>query len=55
MTSEQQSQIREYLLSRNLPIDLLMEVQDHFMTQIAELQKQELTFEQAFKKTKLVA
>lgn len=52
MTSEQQTQIREYLLSRNLPIDLLMEVQDHFMTQIAELQKQELTFEQAFKKTK---
>lgn len=44
--------IRAYLLSKNLPIDLLVEVQDHFLSQIDELQKGNVSFEEAFKTVK---
>ena len=47
------SEIRNYLLSKKLPIDILMEVEDHFVAQINELQNHEqLDFNQAFEKTK---
>lgn len=46
-------EIRDYLLTRKLPIDILMEVQDYFVSQINDLQAHEqLDFEAAFQKTK---
>ena len=45
--------IRNYLLDKKLPIDILVEVYDHFVTQISELQKEEgLEFDKAFEKVK---
>lgn len=44
--------IRTYLLSKNLPIDLLVEVQDHLLSQIDELQKGNMNFVEAFKTVK---
>lgn len=53
LTENQLSAIREYLFSKKLPIDLLMEVQDHFIQQILDLQQSKnLNFEVAFQKTK---
>lgn len=34
MNEIQLTEIRNYLLTKKLPIDILMEVQDHFVTQI---------------------
>ena len=48
MNPSQHSEIRNYLLSKKLPIDVLMEVEDHFVAQINELQNHEqLDFNQA--------
>ena len=52
ITVQQQNEIRDYLLSKNLPIDLFLEVQDHFLSQIDELQKGNMSFEEAFKTVK---
>ncbi len=54
MLSETQlTEIRNYLLSKKLPIDILIEVNDHFISQISDLQREEnLSFEEAFEKTK---
>jgi len=54
MLSETQlSEIRNYLLSKKLPIDILIEVNDHFISQISDLQREEnLSYEDAFEKTK---
>ena len=54
MLSETQlTEIRNYLLSKKLPIDILIEVNDHFVSQISDLQREEnLGFEEAFEKTK---
>ncbi len=53
MTELQLTQIRNYLLEKKLPIDILMEVEDHFLLQISnEMDKEEMTFEEAFLKTK---
>ena len=53
-TDSQLSEIRNYLLSKKLPIDILIEVNDHFISQISDLQREEnLSFEEAFEKTKL--
>jgi len=53
MNSSQLTQIRTYLLDKQLPIDILVEVYDHFTTQISELQKEEgLNFEEAFDQVK---
>lgn len=38
MTSEQNNEIRNYLLAKKLPVNLMMEVGDHFVSQINELQ-----------------
>ena len=54
MTESQLSEIRNYLLSKKLPIDILIEVNDHFVSQINDLQREEnLSFEEAFEKTKV--
>ena len=53
MTKLQLTEIRNYLLSKKLPIDILIEVNDHFISQITDLQREEnLSFEEAFEKTK---
>lgn len=53
MTPSQHSEIRDYLLSKKLPIDVLMEVEDHFVSQINDLQRVETKdFETAFEKVK---
>lgn len=53
MNDSQLTQIRNYLLDNKLPIDILMEVQDHFVSQISDLERDEnLNFEEAFKKVK---
>ena len=50
---QQESEIRNYLLSKKLPIDILIEVNDHFISQISDLQREEnLSFEEAFLKVK---
>ena len=49
MTIEQKTEIRQYLLSKKLPVDLLMEVEDHFISQINEVQaEKKLSFDEAF-------
>ena len=54
MNESQLTEIRNYLLSKKLPIDILIEVNDHFVSQINDLQREEnLDFAEAFEKTKL--
>jgi len=54
MTSAEEKQIDEYLILNKLPLDILLEVRDHMISQVAELQLQEnLSFEKAFFKTKI--
>lgn len=49
MTKEQKNQVRNYLLEKKLPVDLMMEVEDHFVSQINELQmEKDLPFDEAF-------
>lgn len=49
MTKEQKTEVRDYLLAKKLPIDLMIEVEDHFLSQINELQiEKKLPFDDAF-------
>jgi hypothetical protein len=51
ITETQLTEIRNYLLAKKLPIDILIEVNDHFVSQILDLQREEnLGFEEAFEK-----
>lgn len=53
MTEAQLTQIRSYLLDKKLPIDILVEIYDHFITQISDLEKKEgLGFDENFEKVK---
>ena len=53
VNATQLDEIRNYLLLQKLPIDILMEVQDHIITQIEDIQKtQDLDFDTAFAKAK---
>lgn len=53
MNEIQLTEIRNYLLTKKLPIDILIEVQDYFVTQILDLQREEnLSFEDALKMVK---
>lgn len=53
MFSHQQEQaITDYLILHKLPLDILLEVKDHMISQISDIQADEnLTFEEAFHKT----
>ncbi len=54
LNKSQKSEIANYLLAKKLPIDIMLEVQDHFISQINSLEKEEnLNFEEAFEKVKL--
>ena len=50
ITPEQNKTITTYLQSKNLPIDLVLEIKDHMIEQIEN--KENLTFEEAFEKVK---
>ncbi|MFC6269312.1 hypothetical protein [Frigoriflavimonas asaccharolytica] len=53
MNDPQKSEITQYLLAKKLPIDILIEVQDHFISQILDLQKeQSYSFEKSFESVK---
>lgn len=51
ITPEQNKTITTYLLSKNLPIDLVLEIKDHMIEQIEN--KENITFEEAFEKVKI--
>lgn len=52
MNKEQLDLIRDYLIFQKLPLDILLEVEDHMSSQILDLQKNEdLSFDEAFLKT----
>ena len=54
LNAEQEAEIRDYLLSKKLPIDILLEVQDHFESQIRDFTKKEnLDFDSAFENAKI--
>lgn len=53
MNESQLTEIRDYLLTKKLPIDILLEVQDHFIAQISSIQQEEnLEFETALANVK---
>ena len=55
ITTEESREIRQYLAKKHLPIDIIMEVEDHFKTQIETIQTTEnCDFETAFYKTKIL-
>ena len=51
ITPEQNKEITTYLLSKNLPIDLVLEIKDHMIEQIEN--KENLSFEEAFDQVKI--
>lgn len=53
-SKEQEQQVTDYLILNKLPLDILLEVKDHMISQVSDLQVQEnLSFEKAFFKTKI--
>lgn len=50
ITKEQNNEITSFLLSKNLPIDLVLEVKDHMIEQIENINKE--NFEEAFEQVK---
>ena len=50
MTKEENIVIQKYLMSRNLPLDIILEVKDHMISQIEHSNKQ--TFQEAFDEVK---
>lgn len=53
ITIEQRKEISNYLLAKKLPVDLMLEVQDHFISQIHNLNRKEnLNFEESFASVK---
>ncbi|MDR6922227.1 hypothetical protein [Chryseobacterium sp. 2987] len=53
MTERQEILVMEYLISQKLPLDILLEIKDHVITQIQDIQLNEnLSFESAFSKAK---
>ena len=55
ISAEERLKVSNYLLSKKLPLDILMEVEDHFLAQISELMEKDfLDFETAFSKVKIL-
>jgi hypothetical protein len=54
MTFTEEKQIDDFLILNRLPLDILLEVRDHMISEISDLQtKENLSFEEAFFKTKI--
>lgn len=53
MNKEQEKEITDYLMLHRLPLDILLEVKDHMISQVADIQTEEnLNFQNAFHKTR---
>ena len=53
ISAEQKLEIEKYLISKKLPIDILLEVKDHIISQVEEIKKDEnLEFHLAFDSVK---
>ncbi|OCK52346.1 hypothetical protein BA768_12185 [Chryseobacterium sp. CBo1] len=53
ISAKQKLEIEKYLISKNLPLDILLEVKDHFLNQIDNLQiENKESFDAAFENTK---
>ncbi|SDJ50451.1 hypothetical protein [Chryseobacterium jejuense] len=53
MNTVQESKITDYLVSKNLSLDIQIEIKDHMISQIMDLELEEnLSFEEAFSKVK---
>ncbi|MDR3025720.1 hypothetical protein [Chryseobacterium sp.] len=53
ITGEQENKITDYLIAQQLSLDILIEIRDHMISQISDLQnKENISFEDAFLKTK---
>ncbi|WP_294331549.1 hypothetical protein [uncultured Chryseobacterium sp.] len=51
-SNQEEKQITDYLLLHKLPLDILLEVKDHMISQVADIQAEEnMSFEQAFHQT----
>ncbi|WP_288244755.1 hypothetical protein [uncultured Chryseobacterium sp.] len=50
---EEEQQVTDYLIFHQLPLDVLLEVKDHMISQISDIQiNEELSFDEAFLKTR---
>ncbi|WEK68480.1 MAG: hypothetical protein P0Y62_11475 [Candidatus Chryseobacterium colombiense] len=55
MLAEHKKEVRDYLLSRKLSLDILIEVEDHFLNQIENIQAEEhKSFDVAFEDVKII-
>ncbi|MBW8524683.1 hypothetical protein K0U91_08255 [Chryseobacterium chendengshani] len=54
ITNFQEREIKNFLSKKNLNAVILNEIYDHFVIQISELMKENLSFQEAFLKTKVV-
>ncbi len=52
MMQIEQKEIRDYLFSKKIPLDILLEVEDHFLSQIDDLMGRNISFEKAFDEVK---
>ncbi len=54
MNSAEEREIDDYLILNRLPLDIFLEVRDHMISQVSDLQvRKNLDFEKAFLKTKI--
>lgn len=54
MNSAEEKEIDDYLILNRLPLDILLEVRDHMISQVSDLQiRENLSFEKALFKTKI--
>ena len=51
ITTEQNKEITRYLVAKNLPIDLVLEVKDHMIEQIESMEN--VCFEESFEQVKI--
>ena len=52
ISKEQEQQVTDYLILHRLPLDILLEVKDHMISQVLDIQINEnLSFDEAFHKT----
>jgi hypothetical protein len=51
---EHKKEVRVYLLSKELSLDLLMELEDHFLSQIDDLMIQNISFDEALTEVKQI-
>ena len=53
MTEAQENKITDYLVAQELSLDILVEIRDHMISQILDIQSNEnINFEEAFLKVK---